>query len=91
MVLRTRELENALGDGIKKIEKNELETSIVQRRSICASKDLEVGQILTQNNLKVLRPCPSDGIPPYEIEKLINRELKNNLKEGQHISWKDLR
>ena len=91
MVLRTRELEHALGDGVKKIEKNELETCIVQRRSICASKDLEAGQTITNNDLDVLRPCPSDGIPPYEIQKLINRELKNNLKKGQHISWKDLK
>ena len=36
MVKRTRNLEKSLGDGIKKIEKNELQSSVVQRRSIRA-------------------------------------------------------
>ena len=40
MVDRSRELENALGSKIKKIEKNEFESSIVQRRSIHLNKDL---------------------------------------------------
>ena len=91
MVLRTRELENALGNGIKKIENNELETCVVQRRSICSNKDLRAGDLLTKDNLQVLRPCPSDGIPPYMIDEVVDKELKHDLKKGQHISWTDLK
>ena len=91
LVLRTRELENALGNGIKKIENNELETCVVQRRSICSNKDLRAGDLLTKDNLQVLRPCPSDGIPPYMIDEVVDKELKHDLKKGQHISWTDLK
>ena len=45
-----RKLEIALGDGIKKIEKNEIETSVVQRRSICANKTLKAGSILRSDD-----------------------------------------
>ena len=38
--LRTRELEYALGSDVKKIEENEKETVIVQRRSIWLKKIL---------------------------------------------------
>ena len=32
MVLATRDLESAMGDGVKKLEKNELQSVIVQRK-----------------------------------------------------------
>ena len=40
MILRSRELELSLGNSLKKIEKNEKNSVIVQRRSIRASKNL---------------------------------------------------
>ena len=46
MVARTRELENALGGEIKKVEANEYETVILQRRAIRASSDLLSGATL---------------------------------------------
>ena len=39
MVLRARELELSLGNAVKKVEKNETETVIIQRRSIRLNKD----------------------------------------------------
>ena len=36
MIIASRELESALGDGVKKVEKNELNSKIVQQRSIRA-------------------------------------------------------
>ena len=41
MVEKTRELELALGDGLKRIEKNELTTVVIQRRGIRASQNLK--------------------------------------------------
>lgn len=51
MVDRTRELEAALGDEIKKIEDNEKETSVVQRRSIAVRQNLDKGKILHKSDL----------------------------------------
>lgn len=91
MVERTKELELSLGDGLKRIEKNEEKTAIVQRRSLRATRNINAGEIINKKNLESLRPIPNDGIPPYEIDKLINKKLKKSLKKGEHISWKHIK
>ena len=89
MVERTRELEDALGDGLKKIEKNELETVILQRRSICSKKNLKFGDKIRKEDLEVLRPCPENAIEPPDMNKVIGKTLKKNIKIGEHLKWKD--
>lgn len=91
MVDRTRELELSLGDGIKRIEKNEEKTAIVQRRSLRAKRNINTGEIINKKNLESLRPIPNDGIPPYEINKLINKKIMKSLKKGEHITWKHIK
>ena len=90
MVERTRELEDALGDGGKKIEENEQETVILQRRSICTRNSLKKGSQIKKQDLTMLRPCPSDGIAPFEIKSVIGKILKRDISSGEHIKWKDL-
>jgi len=46
---------------------------------------------LTKKDIIALRPCPKDGIPPYEISKVLGRKLLKNLNEGEHISWKEIK
>jgi sialic acid synthase SpsE len=90
MVGRTRELENALGLGIKQVENNEKETVVLQRRAIRASITLESGSILTRDHLTILRPCPSDAVPPYEMNSLIGKRINRNIAVGEHLRWTDL-
>ena len=91
MVDRSRELENALGSKIKKIEKNEFESSIVQRRSIHLNKDLSKNsKIDLKKDLIALRPSPKNSVQPYEIQKLKSKKLKKDKKKGDIIFWKDL-
>ena len=90
MVDRTRELEAALGGEVKKVEDNEKETSVVQRRSIVAKHGLEKGKVLLKSDVTFLRPCPLDGIEPYSINKIIGRTITNSLAAGEHIKWVDL-
>jgi len=89
MVERTRELESALGSGQKKIEDNEKETIIVQQRSLCASKQLKKNSKIELDDINVLRPCPEDGIRPYELEKILGKTLKRNVETGECIKWTD--
>lgn len=91
MVDRTRELELSLGDGIKRIEKNEEKSIVVQRRSLRATHDIKSDEIIKKVDFEPLRPIPTDGIPPYEINKLINKKLIRPLKKGEHITWKHLK
>ena len=90
MVDRTRELENALGGDLKKIEENELDTAILQRRAIRASINLEKGRVLLREDLSVLRPCPPDGIQPYRLSELIGKKISNSIIKGDCIRWTDI-
>jgi len=90
MVDRTRELENALGVGIKRIEDNEKVTAVLQRRAIRMAVDISAGTVLTREHLTILRPCPTDGLPPYHIEKLVGMRVRRDINMGEHLQWIDL-
>lgn len=90
MVDRTRELELALGDGIKKVEENEKETAIVQRRSLCAASFLHAGHQIKKSDLVALRPCPEGAIEPYRINQVIGSSINRDINYGEQISLNDL-
>ncbi|WP_300475221.1 N-acetylneuraminate synthase family protein [uncultured Psychrobacter sp.] len=90
MVDASRELENALGNGIKKIENNENQTAIVQRRSIRVVDDVSAGSTITKDQLTVLRPCPEDGLAPYHMDDILGKTVNKDIKAGEHIRWIDL-
>ena len=90
MVQRTRELELALGTGIKQVENNEIETVILQRRSIRASRDLVVGDVLSLDDLEILRPCPENGLPPFRMSDLLGRKVLRPILSGDVITIMDI-
>jgi len=67
MVEMTRELEQALGDGVKRVEGNEQDTVIVQRRCLRLTHDMAAGEILTIKDLESLRPAPTDAFYPMSL------------------------
>lgn len=90
MVDRTRELEQALGDGFKKIEGNEVETAVLQRRSVRFREDVRAGTTLTRDHLECLRPCPAGAVEPFDVDKVIGRKLEIDMFSGDHLTWKML-
>ena len=90
MVERTRELEYALGTGIKKIEDNEQQTVILQRRAVRAKRDLPAGYLISEDNLACLRPCPVEAIPPYKMADVIGRKTRHAIAAGEHLRWTDV-
>ena len=91
MILNTRKLEKSLGDGLKKIEKNEINTVVLQRRSLRLTNNLRKGHILKKKDLISLRPCPKGSISPQEITKVIGKKLKKNMFFHDCIKWKNLK
>jgi N-acetylneuraminate synthase len=89
MVNRTRELEAALGCGIKKIEDNELQTIVLQRRAVRAIEDLPQGHVINSKDLNLLRPCPPNALLPYEAGNLIGKRLRHTKKAGEHFTHLD--
>lgn len=90
MVQRTRELESALGTGVKIVEDNERETVVLQRRSLRARVALAAGSSIDKEKLKVLRPCPPDAIEPYRLQELIGRTTRRDIAAGEYLRWTDV-
>lgn len=61
------------------------EKSLVFRRSIYASQDIAEGEVLTRNNIRIIRP--GYGLPPKYFEQVIGKCAKQALKRGTAISW----
>ncbi len=56
------------------------------RRSIFAIKDIKKGEILTNRNIKRIRP--GNGLAPKYYYKLINKKSKFSIKKGEPITKK---
>ena len=87
MVLRTRELEASLGDGEKKVEDNESETQVLQQRSLRAMKNLMEGEVIKEEDIFPLRPCPLDAIKPFDISKIIGKKLLKDVLKEEYFTW----
>ena len=91
MVDSTRELEMSLGDGIKRIEPNEADTVILQRRALRFVEDLPAGTILTKQNLQSLRPCPTGAYTPFDLDQVLGKVLNVKKRSGEAIFESDLK
>ena len=87
MVEDTRTLEKALGDGIKKIEKNEIQSSLIQKRSIYAINDIKKNQVF-KNNITVLRPALKNYLPANKLSWIKDKKAKKDIKKGECINLK---
>lgn len=57
------------------------------RRSICAARDISVGEILAENMIITLRP--SGGIEPKDLKLIIGKKILRDIKARDPISWDD--
>ena len=90
MVAATRELESTFGDGIKKVETNEINSKIVQQRSIRARVKILKGQTIKKKDLICLRPKSIKGLQPYLLTKLLGKKAKNEITQHEELSWKKI-
>ena len=85
MVDRTRELEAALGDGVKRVEDNERDTIVVQRRALRLTRDVAAGETLSEDDLESLRPAPSGALEPHQLGEVVGRSLTVAKVAGDEI------
>ena len=90
MVEETRLLERSLGSPDKFIAENEVQTAVVQRRCLRASRDIQAGEVFTRAMIDVLRPATPGAIKPSEIEAVIGTRALHNLPAGKELRWLDL-
>lgn len=60
----------------------------ISRRSIYVSKDIQKGEILTPQNIKIIRP--HFGLQPKYYFEVIGMRASQNLKRGTALSWEML-
>lgn len=87
MVNASRELEYALGDGVKRVEENERQTIVIQRRALRAAADLTAGTTLTAAHLEALRPCPAGAISPARTDDVVGQTLNLDMPRGAEVTW----
>jgi N-acetylneuraminate synthase len=85
MVKAAEELQEALGDGVKRVEKNEQETVVLQRRCIRVTQNLKAGEILDYDKLEFLRPAPTGTFSPHHITDIIGQKLLIDKKQGDAL------
>ena len=84
LVVETERAWQALGKvsyGTTEAEKK----SIVFRRSLYVVQDIKAGEILTNENVRAIRP--GLGLPTKYLPQIINRVAKQDLKRGTALSW----
>jgi N,N'-diacetyllegionaminate synthase len=83
MVETIRNIEKAMGDGIKKPSPSELKNKSIARKSIIAARDIQKGETFTEKNITVKRP--GTGISPMEWDRIIGNKAKRSFKEDEII------
>jgi len=83
MVKAIRNIEVAMGDGIKKPSRSETPNIQIARKSIVALHDIKKGEMLTENNLTIKRPAK--GINPMRWDEIIGTIAQKDYKADELI------
>jgi N-acetylneuraminate synthase/N,N'-diacetyllegionaminate synthase len=88
MVRAIRNVESALGDGVKRPMPSEADTRRVARKSLVAAHALGAGRRLTAGDVVVKRP--GTGIPPAELPRALGRKVTRDVAADEVIPWEAL-
>jgi N,N'-diacetyllegionaminate synthase len=78
MVISIRNIEKAMGDGLKMPSPSEIKNISIARKSIVAKKSIKKGELFTEENLTVKRP--GTGISPMEWDDVLNQNANKTFK-----------
>jgi N,N'-diacetyllegionaminate synthase len=85
MVSAIRNIEKALGDGIKRPSPSEAKNIQVVRKSIVAKKEISKGELFGEDNLTVKRPAI--GISPMLWDTIIGKVAQKDFTIDEIITW----
>ncbi|MDO8871790.1 MAG: pseudaminic acid synthase [Methanoregula sp.] len=84
MVDSIRETERALGTVNYSVTEHE-KASRIFRRSLFAIEDIAGGEILTEKNIRSIRP--GYGLPPKYLHDILGKKAKGNIYRGTPLHW----
>jgi sialic acid synthase SpsE len=88
MIKNIRILEKALGNGMKKIERSEKETKIIQRRGIWTIKPIKKGEKFSKENISAVRPVI--GVSASKFGFILGKKAKRNFLAYKPIKVQDI-
>jgi sialic acid synthase len=84
MVRDLQRLRLALGTGVKRTFASEQKPLLKMGKKLVAARSLASGHVLTSADISI--KSPGDGLPPYEISKVLGKKLNKPMIEDQEFS-----
>jgi len=88
MVRDLRRTRVAFGDGIKRTYTSERDPILKMGKKLVAARALPAGHALRREDIAL--KSPGDGLPPYELSKIVGRTLIRDLDEDDNITFEVL-
>lgn len=89
MVQAIRNVEQALGSGIKEPAPCEIKNRVIARKSLVATRDIVQGERIGLGNVAIKRP--GNGIQPQDLEKVLGLRVTTDIKADNVVTWADLK
>ncbi len=83
MTVAIRNIEKAVGTGVKKVTASEQKNIAIARKSIIAARNIKAGELFTDENLTAKRP--GSGISPMRWDDVVGKTAKRNFMEDELI------
>lgn len=88
MAKEIRNIEKALGSGIKKPSDREMDERVGARRSIYASMDIKKGERIEENMLKLVRHAI--GLKPEEFARVVGKRAQRDIQRDTIVQMEDI-
>ncbi len=88
MVSTIRNVEAAMGDGLKRPIEKEMPARLSSRRSLTAANNIDENEVITAKSIKIARP--GTGLGPELLDIIIGRSSKRKIPIETPIVWEDI-
>ncbi len=88
MVRDLHRCHDAMGNGIKQVYDTEITPITKMGKKLVAARNLPAGHLIRPEDIAI--KSPGDGLPPYELEKIVGRTMLCELKADDDISFEVL-
>lgn len=88
LVIGIRNIEKALGSGLKKPSQVEVDNSYGMKRSLVLLQDIEAGTVLQEAHIGFKRPF--NGLSPNMLEQVIGKTIARDMKKDEAIQYNSI-
>lgn len=83
MVTAMRNIEKALGNGVKEVKESEKQNITAARRSIVAARNISKGEVIREEDICAKRPAT--GMSPMMWDKVVGSKANRDYSKGEQI------